>query len=198
MAIPISNDIVMGLHWTAVPECQRSRSAPVDLDAICVLLDTSKRRLEVIRPGHLTSANGSVVHTGDSRNGASAWDDERIFVFVDALPSCVHSLVFAVVSHSRRFFEVPGASCHLSESWMEDELLRVQLTSLGRLTEYCVATLQRSASGWIMRQSAPCGASLAEVLSLPRSRFDATEAYRSKAAASACAAGQAGVLFCEC
>lgn len=162
----VSNDLVMGLHWTPLLKQERAHATPANLDAICILLDGDSRRLEVIRPGYLKSANGSVVHTGDSWTGASAWDDERIFVFVSALPSHVHSLMFGVVSHDRPFSEVAGASCHISDARTEDELLRIDLTPLGPLTEYCIALLERTASGWFLRQQAAGEASLAEALSL--------------------------------
>jgi stress response protein SCP2 len=193
MQMMVLNDIVMGLHWTPPAQHRGARLEAANLDAVCVLLDGNGRQLEVIRPGHLKGANGSVVHTGDSRTGASAWDDERIFVFVDALPAYVDSLVLGVISHDRPFSEVAGASCHISDVRLEDELLRIQLTPLGPVTEYCIATVQRCAFGWIMRQRAPGGARLGEVLSLPPSR-DVEASYRSEAAASACAAAQPGVL----
>lgn len=161
------DDIVMGLHWTPPAQDTAAGAEAANLDAVCVLLDAKGRQLEVIRPGHLRSANGSVVHTGDSRTGASAWDDERIFVFIDALPGCVDSLVLGVISHDRPFSEVAGASCHISDVGMEDELLRIRLASL--VTDCCVATVQRCASGWIMRQRAPGGTRLGDVLSPPPS-----------------------------
>ena len=48
---------------------------------------------------------------------------------------------------SRPFCEVEGATCHVSNCRMEDELLKVPLSTLGPLTEYCVATLQRTPAG---------------------------------------------------
>jgi stress response protein SCP2 len=170
MPITITNDLVMGLHWAPVPDDARERPAPANLDALCLLLDEKSRRLEVIRPGHLKNANGSVVHTGDSRTGASLWDDERVFVFVEALPQHVHEVVFGVVSHDRPFSEVAGASCHISDLMLEEALLRVHLDTLGAATECCIATLRRGAAGWILQRRAPQGASLTELLTLPPPR----------------------------
>ena len=151
-------DVVMGLHWAPPPERGRLSLEPANLDAICLLLDSQARRLEVVGPSRLANANGSVIHTGDSRTGASLWDDERVFAFLHALPPAVHSLVFGVVSRNDRpFCDVAGASCHVSDCRTEDELLKVQLTSLGPLTEYWVATLQRNPCGWVMRRGAPQG-----------------------------------------
>ena len=142
------------------------RSAPANLDAICVLLDEERRPLEVVSPGRLDNVNGSVVHTGDSPAGASTWDDERIFAFLDAVPQAVRSLVFGVVSSDGRpFCDVAGASCHVSDYRTEDKLLGVQLTALGLLTEYCVATLKRTRTGWIMQPGAP-GVSLRQPLAM--------------------------------
>ena len=152
----------------ALDSSARTRRAleTANLDAICVLLDSQARRLERVCPGRLANVNGSVIHTGDSRSGESPWDDERVFVFLDALPTTVHSLVFGVVSaNGRPFCDVPGASCHLSDYMTEDELLSVELTGLGQIKEYCVATLERSALGWMMREGAPRQTSVTELLS---------------------------------
>ena len=158
-------DVVMGLRWAPPPD-QRHSLEPANLDAMCVSLDARGRRLDMVYPGRPTNANGSVIHTGDSRRGESSWDDERVFVFLDAVPRAVHALVFGVVSSNGwPFCDVPGASCHLSEYMMEDELLSVELTALGPLKAYCVATLQRGPSGWTMEEGAPGGTIVPELLS---------------------------------
>ena len=154
----MNRDIVLGLHWA--PPAPRTRGCaarvPADLDAICELRDASGRLVEVVGPGRLCSANGSVMHTGDSRSGASDWDDERIFVFVDALPLHIASLTFTVASSSGHpFGNVPGASCHVSDCVTEDRLLSVQLTALGAVTERVIATLQRCTGGWKLVQETP-------------------------------------------
>ena len=140
-------EIVMGLHWD--PPLPGYAGQTVDLDALCVLFDFGGQTLEVIHPGHPRSADGSVVHTGDSRTGSSAWDDERIFVFLDALPKAVHTLAFVVLSASGQpFDEVPGALCHVSDAHSESALVRVELTSAAGETEHLVATVEREATGW--------------------------------------------------
>lgn len=140
-------ELVMGLHWT--PTEASSAAKPADLDALCVLFDGHERVLEVVCPAHPRNGNGSVIHTGDSRRGASEWDDERIFVFLDALPEPVSSLAFVVVSATgRAFSEVRGASCHISDRFTEHEWIRLELTNLGQQTAHCVATLYRGPAGW--------------------------------------------------
>lgn len=143
-------EVVLGLHWTPPEPADGPGRAgePANLDALCVLLDEKRRVVEVIDPRRQRNENGSVVHTGDSRTGASVWDDERIFVFLTALPSAVSLIAFAVASvDGRPFSEVPGASCHVSDAATERELIRIELTHLDRHTAHCVATLQRGPGG---------------------------------------------------
>ena len=151
-------EVVLGLHWTPPEESDAASRVeePANLDAFCVLLDEKQRVLEVVYPGHPRNANGSVVHTGDSRTGASTWDDERIFVFLEALPEAVVAIAFAVaIVNGGTFGEVRGASCHVSDAATEREMLRVELTPLGPVKTHCIATLQRSPSGWEMHPGAP-------------------------------------------
>lgn len=160
-------EVVMGLHWT--PPEDGATADPADLDALCVLFDAQQRVLEVVCPAHPRNANGSVIHTGDSRRGASEWDDERVFVFLEALPEAVASLAFVVASAmGRAFSEVRGASCHVSDRVTEHEWIRLQLTTLGQHTAHCVGTLHYGPAGWTLSTDARLvsGELMAELLSL--------------------------------
>ncbi len=142
-------EIIMGLHWHPQERYATAGKHPANLDALCAVLDAEGRALEVVHPGHRRNANGSVVHTGDSPTGASEWDDERIFVFLDALPEAVSALAFIVVSVTGRALrDIPGASCHVSDRATERELLRFDLTASADHTTHCVASVNRSLSGW--------------------------------------------------
>lgn len=144
-------EIVMGLHWHPQEPDASAGRGPANLDASCVLFDEEGCVVEVVRPGRPSNANGSVLHTGDSPAGASEWDDERIFVFLEALPDSVFALSFVVASANGHVFgEVPGAYCHVSDRVTEREWIRLDLTALGKHTEHRVATLRRSAVGWQM------------------------------------------------
>ena len=149
--------IVFGLHWTAPDEKGTAQGeGAADLDAWCLLLDEKDRVLEAIHPARPESTDGSVVHTGDSRTGASAWDDERVFVFLEPLPGHVATVAFAAVSaNGRPFGTVPGAACHVSDASTEMEILRVDLTALGSQTEHCAAAIRRSHSGWTLSTAVP-------------------------------------------
>lgn len=140
-------EVVLGLHWD--PPRGSTISQTADLDALCVLCDAQGRALEIVHPRNPRGAQGSVIHTGDSRNGASSWDDERIFVFLQALPEAVSSLTFVVASAAGHSFDtVPGALCHVSDRLSETEWLCQDLTALVGQRIHVVATLRRTGAGW--------------------------------------------------
>ncbi|MBX3649930.1 MAG: TerD family protein [Burkholderiales bacterium] len=144
---PELREVVMGLHWAPLEDYAKVH--PENLDALCVLFDREQQIVEIIHPGNPRSSNGSVVHTGDSRTGASQWDDERIFVFLEALPADVTTLVFIVASVTGKpIREVRGASCHISDHATEYQWVNMELTTLDTQTTCCVATLSRSLTGW--------------------------------------------------
>ncbi len=147
LARVVLKEVVLGLHWD--PPAEGARAQPPDLDALCVLLDAQGELVDLVHPGRLRTANDSVIHTGDALTGASLWDDERIFVFLDALPASVCTVAFFVVSASGHpFHDVRGAWCHLSDHASGREWLRKDLTLLeGRLGE-AVCTLRRNQTDW--------------------------------------------------
>jgi stress response protein SCP2 len=148
------NDLVMGVHWDPPAADERLGVPPADLDAICALLDGSGKVLELVHPGRPRSENASVLHTGDSRTGASTWDDERIFVFLHALPSAVNAVLFAVVSvDGRALNTVPGAFCHISDAATERELIRLDLRRIATDSVHGIAWAQRTERGWKLAQA---------------------------------------------
>jgi len=147
------HEIVMGLHWDpAEPGGDANVSV---LDALCVLFDAGTRVLDIIHSGHLRNANESVVHTGDSLTGASVWDDERIFVFLDALPDEVQTLAFVIVSANGRSLHLaPGAYCHISDQYTEQEILHLDFSTLLECQVHAAGGLCRSATGWNLIENA--------------------------------------------
>lgn len=147
-------EIVMGLHWT--PRGDQDPAPAADLDAVCVLLGADDRIIEVINPAHPRTAGDSVVHTGNSRDGANDWDDERIFVFLSALPAEVARVALCVVSVSgHALSRVPGVRCHLSDARREQALRRVELTYPHADGFVVVFDLRREADGWWLLDGAP-------------------------------------------
>jgi tellurium resistance protein TerZ len=142
-----SNEIVMGLHWDSPQDGAAAVAA--NLDAVCVLFDRHGEVIELIHPRHPRGADDSVVHTGDSRSGRSAWDDVRIFVFLDALPVTVSSLAFVVmVASGRGFQEACGAYGHVSDPLSEREMVRVELAPRCGCSIVPLALVRRSEAGW--------------------------------------------------
>jgi len=143
----VLREIVMGLHWE--PPRAGDSAPPADLDALCILHGRRGEIVDVISPDHPRTDNDSVVHTGDSRNGSSSWDDERIFVFLDALPPVVSALTFVVLdTRGRGFAELQGAFCHLSDRVTERELTRFALRPLAATSTQAIASIERGPTGW--------------------------------------------------
>jgi tellurium resistance protein TerD len=146
--------IVMGLHWDPLDDGIAGQ--PADLDAVCVVFDLQDQVTDVIHPNRPRNADGSIIHTGDSRTGASVWDDERIFVFLEALPETVSKLAFVVVNPTGRpFHDISGASCHISDHANETELIRVDLTAITGQTSHTVAIVYRCPAGWRISVEVP-------------------------------------------
>jgi tellurium resistance protein TerZ len=157
----------MGLHWD--PPREGDGAEPENLDALCVMMDAAGGVIEVVHPGHPRNENGSVLHTGDSRTGASEWDDERIFVFLNALPGAVVRLAFWVASASGRpLGRVRGAHCHVSDHASERSWVRREFGDLQERAVHCVAVVRRSGDGWTIssRPEDAAGTAPDEVLTL--------------------------------
>jgi stress response protein SCP2 len=133
-------EIVMSLRWRA--------GGAGDLDALCLLQAADGRVLEVIHPGHERNANGSVVHTGDSSALEGRWNDERIFVFLDALPCSVAKLSFVVAGADSRMGRFSGAVCQFSDRISEQEIHWHELDARETRSSLVVATLTRCGGTW--------------------------------------------------
>jgi tellurium resistance protein TerD len=152
MKLPLK-EIVMGLRWD--PPEQAADSGPADLDAMCVLFNGQDGIVDVIHPGKPGGVDGAVLHTGDSRTGASEWDDERVFVFLQALPEAVSAVSFVIASATGQSLgTVRGVSCHVSDHLTDHEWVRVEFDAADRHTTHCVATLRRCGAGWSLSRDA--------------------------------------------
>lgn len=164
-------ELVMGLLWHPRQPGDAAGAEPANLDALCVVFDQHGRVVDAVHPGCSRNANGSIVHTGDSPTGAGAWDDERIFVFLEALPEAACTVAFAVASaNGRAFTEFPGASCHISDRVTEHEWVRLDLAGTFGPHRACrVATVHRDPGGWRISPDAQAmnGAAVTQLLSLP-------------------------------
>ena len=143
--------LVAGLQWDRAEDENTH-----DLDLSCVLLGADGCVLDVVHPGRPRNDNGSVVHTGDATTGAGSWDDERVFIFPDALPASVATAMFVVATASgHTLADIRNASCHVSNHETEEVLLHVALEGGRRESARCVASLVRKDAGWRLLADCP-------------------------------------------
>jgi tellurium resistance protein TerZ len=124
----------------------------IDLDASCLLFDSSRQVLDAVWFRQLRSNDGSILHTGDNRTGAGDGDDEQIIVDLSSVPGQVTTLVFTVNSFTGDTFDkIENAYCRLVDSTNGQELARYDLTGAGSHTGQVMAKVSRSGGAWEMK-----------------------------------------------
>ncbi len=124
----------------------------IDLDASCLLFDANRRLVDQVWFRQLTSADGSIIHSGDNRTGAGDGDDETIAVDLSRLPASVTTLIFTVNSFTGDTFErIDNAYCRLVDATTGKETARYDLTGQGSHTGQVMAHIARTGSGWEMK-----------------------------------------------
>ena len=147
--------VIMGLGWDAKEKKSLfgliSTQQEIDLDASCIMFDSSGNVVDTIWYEQLKSADGSIVHTGDNRTGAGDGDDEQIIVDLPQVPAQVASLVFVVNSFcGDTFSEIENAFCRLVDAQQNKELARYNLSCQGNHTAQIMAKVVRGSGGWEM------------------------------------------------
>lgn len=149
-------NISLGLGWDPVKtrgfmaRLLGGGSDEIDLDASCIMLDASKKPMDLVWFRQLQSRDGSITHSGDNRTGEGDGDDETINVNLDKLPATAKFLVFTVNSFTGQTFEkVENATCRIVDAGNNKELARFNLSEKGRHTGIVMACLARTDAGWI-------------------------------------------------
>ncbi|MEA2234692.1 MAG: tellurium resistance protein TerZ [Solirubrobacteraceae bacterium] len=146
--------VKMGLGWDAIERkgrFGRSKTADVDLDASCVLLDAESNIVDAVWFRQLNSKDGSITHTGDNLTGAGDGDDESILVDLSRVPALVKTLSFTVTCYSRQgFSEIQNAFCRVVDETTKQEIARYDLSAQGPHTAMVIANVYRHAGGWKM------------------------------------------------
>lgn len=144
----------MGLGWDAVKKkgfFGGSKSQSIDLDASAVLYDAQRNVVDQVWFQQLSSKDGSVQHSGDNLTGDGEGDDESIAVYLDRLPTNVHTLVFLVNSFTgQNFSQIENAFCRLVDETTGAEIARYDLTGSGTHTAQVMAKVSREGAGWSM------------------------------------------------
>lgn len=112
--------LTLGLAWDI------TNGQNIDLDASAILMDQQFNVCDQVWFRHLQSDDGSVVHSGDEREGDEAGDDEKIRVNLKAVPSRVRYICFVLNSFSgQELDDVSKASCHLFDPETQTEVAKV-------------------------------------------------------------------------
>lgn len=148
--------VTMGLGW----DVKKAKGffgfggggGDIDLDASCLLFDASKKMIDQVWFRQLTSADGSIVHSGDNLTGAGDGDDETIHVDLTRLPASVTALVFTVNSFRGDTFDrIENAYCRLVDATNKSELARFDLSGAGSHTGQVMAQLVRNGADWSIK-----------------------------------------------
>ncbi|MFW9081747.1 TerD family protein [Pseudomonas sp. P2757] len=145
--------ISLGLGWDPVKAGFLGKlmggGGEVDLDASCILLDSSLQVIDLVWFRQLKSQDGSIQHSGDNRTGEGDGDDETIHVDLSRLPASVEHLIFTVNSFTGQTFEkVEKAYCRVVNADKKSELARFNLSEKGGHTGIVMASLSRKGSDW--------------------------------------------------
>lgn len=116
-------NICVGVNWGAIEKkgwLGGVKKEAVDLDASCILYDSSKNAIDVIYFGNLKSKDGSIKHSGDDLTGDMDGDDgldnEIITVDFSKLSSNVEHVAFVLNSfRGHDFGTIPFASIRIYE-----------------------------------------------------------------------------------
>jgi tellurium resistance protein TerD len=95
---PSLSKILVGLGW----DPRATDGAQFDLDASAFLLNAAGKvrgEQDFIFYNQLKSADGSVEHTGDNRDGEGAGDDESIKVDLSRVPGDIEKISITVTIH---------------------------------------------------------------------------------------------------
>ena len=143
--------LAMGLAWDVTD------GVNIDLDASAVCLDSRLNMVDLVYFKNLRSADGSIHHSGDEREGDEIGDDEKIIVALNAVNPNIEHIVFVINSYSEQELDdIAMASCHLFDPVKRVDLASYTLTNnstLDRHTALLLADLYRDANTreWMMR-----------------------------------------------
>lgn len=116
-------NICVGINWGAIETKSwlgGTTKEAVDLDASCVLFDSSKNRIDTIYFGSLNSKDGAIKHSGDDLTGDMDGDDgldnEIITVNFSKLNPNVSYVAFVLNSfRGHDFGKIPFATIRIYE-----------------------------------------------------------------------------------
>jgi len=155
--------VMMGLGWDPVDTGKKKGflggllggggggGGDIDLDASVIVMDSAKKTLDTVSFSQLTSRDGAIRHGGDNLTGQGDGDDEVIYVDLSKLDAAAAYLVFTVNSfRGQTFDEVDNAFARLVDDTGKTEICKYELTEKGGHTGVIMASLAKTADGWVM------------------------------------------------
>jgi tellurium resistance protein TerZ len=110
----LPNKLTFGLSWDVNT---KKGGKKVDLDASAICFDNDLKLVDKVWFKHLTSDDGSIVHSGDQRKGDATGDDEQLAVDLSKVAKNVQYIGFVVNSYSgQELDDVEKAACHLFDT----------------------------------------------------------------------------------
>lgn len=160
--------IMVGLGWDPVDNRSGKgffgtlfgggNAAPnVDCDASVLLLSENEKltnQKDVVYFGNLTSADGSVEHSGDNLTGDGDGDDEQIFIALTKVPANIQKIVFVVniydcVKRKQHFGMIKNAYIRIVNPSTREDLIRYNLSDdYSGKTSLIVGEIYRNGTDW--------------------------------------------------
>jgi tellurium resistance protein TerD len=153
---PNLTTIVIGLGW----DPRSSDGAAFDLDGSAFLLKTdgkARSDSDFIFYNNLKSADGSVVHAGDNRDGGGDGDDEKITINLKSVPPDIDKIAISVTIHEadarrQNFGQVAKAYIRCINADGNAELARFDLSEDGSTeTAMIFGEVYRNGADWKFR-----------------------------------------------
>ncbi|MGL5335245.1 MAG: TerD family protein [Enterovibrio sp.] len=150
---PSMKRVLVGLGWDA---CSTD-GQDFDLDASAFLLGTNGKTrspADFIFYNNLSSAEGSVKHTGDNQTGNGEGDDESLKINLELVPADIAKIAFIVTIHeavarSQNFGQVSGAYIRLVNEDSLKEVARFDISEIAATeTAMLFAELYRYNNEW--------------------------------------------------
>ncbi|HBK99149.1 MAG TPA: stress protein [Microcoleaceae bacterium UBA10368] len=131
--VPNFQKLAIALGWQVSQTAQNC-----DIDASVFMLGADGRIPDekyFVFYNNLTSPDGAVRHSGDSRNGQVEGDDETVYVDLSKINSTIQEIVFVVTIHegqqkNQSFSQVTNAFIRLYNSETLGELVRYNLNQI--------------------------------------------------------------------
>jgi len=127
---PGLKNVVVGLGWDI-----GNHGSNFDLDASTFLLgQTGKVQSDqdFIFYNNPSGGNGSIIYSGDNRNGAGERDDEQIRIDLQRVPNHIHRIAFTITIHDaqvkqQNFGQISNSYVRIFNELTNEELLRFNL-----------------------------------------------------------------------